>query len=156
MDIAKSLKFLRATIQKDIEHNESQLGVRKHERFYHCSRCDLELNEENALINNFTCPECGEVFILLDNSEFIKQFEQSIQKRKEHLSFVEQELAIVDKKENALRQRRFKADIKRKKVVRARNRAARISVKPKPSKPKHSKKKHSHSRAKSHSRPRRR
>lgn len=128
LDTTKSLANLRTILQKDIDSLHSQLGVRKNERFYHCPNCDLEMNEENALLNNFTCPECGEVFVLRDNSEFVKKIESSIQKRQEQLSLVDQELGLLYKKEDSLRQRRFKAEARKKKAERALRRKARVAI----------------------------
>ncbi|MEK6858766.1 MAG: hypothetical protein AABX53_02540 [Nanoarchaeota archaeon] len=137
LDTTKSLANLRTIIENDISSLQSQLGTRKNERFYHCSNCDLEMNEENALLNNFTCPECGEVFVLRDNSEFVKRFESAIEKRKEQLAVVEQELGLLYKKEDSVRQRRFKAEAQKKKTERALRRKARIAtVKPSAKRPK--------------------
>lgn len=130
LDATKSLASLHRVIQNDIASLESQLGVRKKERFYHCPNCDLEMNEENALLNNFTCPECGEVFVLRDNFEFVKKIEATIEKRKEQLSLVDQELGLLHKKEDSLRQRRFKADVKKKKAERALRRKTRLASAP--------------------------
>lgn len=128
LDTTKSLANLRSIIQNDIHSLQGQLATRKNERFYHCPNCDLEMNEENALLNNFTCPECGEVFVLRDNSEFVKKIEMAIEKRHEQLALVDQELGTLYKKEDSLRQRRFKAEAKKKKVERALRRKARIAA----------------------------
>lgn len=145
LDTSKSLDNLRRVIVNDINHLEGQLGTRKNERFYHCPNCDLEMNEENALLNNFTCPECGEVFVLRDNAELVAKLESSVQRRKEQLVFVDQELAVVNKKVDLLRQRRFKAEVKKKKVQRDLKRKQRVltqkKLAPKTSKKKISKKK---------------
>lgn len=134
LDTTKSLANLRTILQKDSDSLQSQLAIRKNERFYHCPRCDLELNEENALLNNFTCPECGEVFVLRDNSEFVKKIELAIQKRHEQLVLVDQELGTLYKKEHSLRQRRFKAEARKKKAERALRRKARVAEAKKPAK----------------------
>ena len=130
LDTTKSLANLQQVIQNDINSLESQLGVRKKERFYHCPNCDLEMNEENALMNNFTCPECGEVFVLRDNSELVKKIELSVEKRKEQLALVEGELNSLYKKDDSLRQRRFKAEVKKKKAERALRRKTRLAANP--------------------------
>lgn len=126
LDIGKSLGNLRRVIVEDIHHLESQRNTRMHERFYHCPHCDLEMNEENALLNNFTCPECGEVFVLRDNAEFVKKIESSIAYRKEQLAFVDKELAVVTRKSDSLRQRRFKAEARKRKAERDLKRRQRL------------------------------
>ena len=40
----------------------------------------MEVTEEQALLYEFTCPECGAVFSLKDSTETIKDAEKSIQK----------------------------------------------------------------------------
>lgn len=136
LDVTKSLDNLRRVIENDIKSLELQHTTRSKERFYYCSNCDVEMNEENALLNNFICPECGEVFVLRDNSDFIKKFQAAIQKRNEQLVLVAKELVVLHKKEDSLRHRRINAEVKRKKTERALKRKARLSaVEPKKKKP---------------------
>jgi transcription factor E len=119
LDVGKSLANLKNIIVQDMRQLDGQLSLRKNQAFYYCQNCDLEMNEENAMMNNFTCPECGEVFVLRDNTELVKKIEASIEKRKEQLALVDTELGILGHKENALKQRRAKADAKKKKAERA-------------------------------------
>lgn len=119
LDAGKSLANLKNVILKDMQQLEAQHGLRKNKAFYYCPNCDLEMDEENAMMNNFTCPECGEVFVLRDNSELLKKTEIAIEKRKEQLSLVDTELSVIASKDNALKQRRAKAEAKKKKEERA-------------------------------------
>lgn len=119
LDIGKSLNNLKRVIVTDMASLEGQLSTRKNQAFYYCPNCDLEMNEENALLNNFTCPECGEVFVLRDNTELVKKTEAAIEKRREQLKLVDAELEIIGQKEGLLKQRRAKAEAKKKKAERA-------------------------------------
>ena len=65
---AKSLEFLRNSLIKKIEQMTYQIKSKETKDFYTCERCNTELNEETALINSFTCNECGGLFTLKDNS----------------------------------------------------------------------------------------
>ena len=129
LDSSKSIVNLRNTILKDMQHLEQKLGERKHQRFYYCPNCDLEMDEENALLNNFTCTECGEVLTLRDNSPLVQQFEAQIAKRKQQLAGVDAQLGTLTAKHSALRQRALKAEAKRKKEQRALKRKATAAAK---------------------------
>ena len=129
LDSSKSIVNLRNTILKDIQHLEQKLGERKHQRFYYCPNCDLEMDEENALLNNFTCTECGEVLTLRDNSPLVQQFEAQIAKRRQQLAGVDAQLGTLTAKHSALRQRALKAEAKRKKEQRALKRKATAAAK---------------------------
>lgn len=61
INVGRSMEVLRSELQKQIDVLENTLKMRQTERFYYCANCDLEMNEENSLQNNFTCTECGEV-----------------------------------------------------------------------------------------------
>src|SRR3989338_6997766 len=67
----KELLLSQKNILKEIEDLEIHLKGREMKRFYVCPSCSAEISEETALINNFVCPECGEVYILNDNKKSI-------------------------------------------------------------------------------------
>ena len=125
LDTGKSLDYSREVIIKDIKELEEKLRIRKEERFYHCPNCDVEMNEEQALLNNFSCPECGEVLVLREHGEIVKKIESEIGRKKEQLAFVEHELGKVRKEEGVKRDRKKKVEMRKKKIERAKLRAAR-------------------------------
>ncbi len=140
LDATKSLISLKTVISNDIQQLETQLGNRQKERFYYSPNCDLEVDEENALLNNFICPECGEVLVLRDNAALITSIQSNLVKRNEQLALVAKELGDRHQKEDSLRQRRIKAEAKRRSVERMRKRKAKQdekkkSLKAKPQKP---------------------
>jgi transcription factor E len=57
IEILKSLEFLKKILEKKREQIENQINSRKTKEFYICKLCNIELNQENALFNNFTCNE---------------------------------------------------------------------------------------------------
>ncbi|MBW6442172.1 hypothetical protein K0A97_00090 [Patescibacteria group bacterium] len=102
IEILKSLEFVRDTLIKKIEQMNNQIKSRETKRFYSCERCNLELNEENALLYDFTCNECGAIFTLKDNTKLIREMKRNIDKLSKDLAFVEEELtkerSKIDKK----------------------------------------------------------
>ena len=106
----RGLVILRNFILKDIENLEHQLHSRTTKQFYYCTICTSEITEENALLHNFTCPECGEIYELNDNTKSIKEINSAIDKNKNKLSYIEGELSSIDDK-------KVKAVIRKKKKV---------------------------------------
>lgn len=128
LDTGKALQHLRNALLRKIGEIEEQGKLRKTSAFYICKNCDIEMNEEQALLNNFTCPECGQVLELRDNSDLLGQFEQETAKYKTQLASVDAELTEIYKKENQLKERRKKAEAKKKAAVRAQKRKERQAL----------------------------
>lgn len=129
LDIGKSLDVLKNSLTQELTSFQSQLAARKNDRFYVCKNCDSEMTEEQALLGNFTCPECGEVLELRDNTELVTQLEASIERHKTHLAALGGELAIVHQKEESVRLRKKKAELKKKKVERERKKKENAKLK---------------------------
>ncbi len=64
LEALKTLEFFREILRKRINQIVNQIESREVKTFYVCARCNIEFNEENALLNDFTCNECGNVFAL--------------------------------------------------------------------------------------------
>jgi len=118
LDIGKSLFNLRNKMTKEIENLEGQLASKQTKQFYYCPNCDLEMSEENALLYDFTCPECGEVFEAKDNTGYVEEMKENVIVLEKKLNLVNQELEFIGKKEEATKERRRKAEEKRKKEER--------------------------------------
>ena len=80
LDEKKSLSYYIDRLNKEIEQLEDALRSKKTKQFYVCKMCGMEVTEEQALLYEFTCPECGEVFALKDSTESIIQTEKEINK----------------------------------------------------------------------------
>lgn len=80
LDEYKCLVNYRASINNEISIQESVLAARKTKQFYICKNCNIEVSDEHALLNEFTCTECGEVYSLKDSIEGIKEIEKIVQK----------------------------------------------------------------------------
>lgn len=102
IETLKSLEYLREMLLKKIENLNNQIKSRESKTFYVCSVCHVEYNEENALIRDFTCPECGEIFVKADNSKVLKELKKEDEKFKKQLELIDHELGkekeIIDKK----------------------------------------------------------
>ncbi|MEK6899282.1 MAG: hypothetical protein AABW79_04260 [Nanoarchaeota archaeon] len=108
LDVEKSFASLKRTIGKNIAELENQLKIRTSERHYHCVNCDVEMNEEQALLANFACPECGEVLQLREPAELIADLERQIIKARSQLEIVSSEFGEVSGKNASLRARASK------------------------------------------------
>ena len=136
LDAYKSLVVLRNNLEKSVIHLEHQLNSKQTKQFYYCENCDVEMSEENALMHDFTCPECGEVFLAKDNVSSISEIKNRIGEFKEQINLIDKEIGIIVEKEVAVKERRRKAEERKKKAKRAAARKARIAVRKKTDKKK--------------------
>ena len=98
LEILKCLEFLRAEIIKKMDQIYHQIKSRETKEFYICPKCNIEFNEENALIHNFSCNECGEIMSRKDNTSVIKDYNKERDKLRKELGFVDEELKIEKEK----------------------------------------------------------
>jgi len=116
----KSLDLLEKNLQDKIAKLNEQLRDRREKRYYFCKNCSIEVSEEEALLNNFICPECEEVYVLMDNKDIISQIERDILKVKKDLDLVSAERSKEGSKIEKKRIKKIekvKAEKKQKKVV---------------------------------------
>ena len=109
IEALKSLEFLSQILLKQIEQINHQINSRESKQFYICERCNIELAEEKALLHNFICNECGEVFKIKDNSKLLKDFKRNLEKTKNKLSLVNKE---IEKEKEKTEKQRFKENKK--------------------------------------------
>lgn len=88
LNVLKALELLEQKILDEIHQLRSQLKNRKTKRFYYCNTCNVEVGEETALLNDFTCRECGQVYVLGEQDKLIKELEAGIEKLERRLSMV--------------------------------------------------------------------
>lgn len=99
IEVLKSLEFLNQSLLKQIEQLHVQIRSREFKQFYVCERCNIELNEESALLCNFTCNECGEVFTVKDNTKLLKDSNRELEKLEKKLILIKQEIEKEEEKE---------------------------------------------------------
>jgi len=125
----KTLEFLRDILIKRINQINYQIKSRESKKFYICKRCNIEFNEETALLHDFTCNECGDVFTLQDNPKVLKDLRKNFDKNNKELKLVEEEIRkekekaekikIKDNKKKGTKKVKLKRKIKRKKIIRS-------------------------------------
>lgn len=97
-DIMKCLDFLKKRLLESREKFENQINRRESSQFYVCEYCNLEYSEEDALLMEFTCDECGELLTTKDNSNLIKGLKKNMEKIDEKIAEIEIEIEKEQKK----------------------------------------------------------
>jgi len=118
IEIMKCLEFLKMNLTKKMDQIYHQIKSRETKEFYVCERCHIEFNEENALIYNFACPECGNILSRKDNTSIIREYNKELDKLKKELGLVDEELKKEKEKLEKSRVREAKKEDKIKKEVR--------------------------------------
>ncbi len=145
IEVMKSLEFLREAILKQMEQVQHQIKSRETKEFYTCETCNIEFNEETALVHNFICNECGNIVSRKDNSPAIKEYNKELDKLRKELESVDDEIKIekekVEKKkakEMKKEERLAKKEKEKKKAEKAKNapkkEKAKVKKSAKPSK----------------------
>lgn len=122
LEIIKCLEFLKADLIKKIEQIHHQIKSRETKEFYVCERCHIEFTEENALLHNFSCPECGEIMSRKDNTNVIKEYNRELDKLRKELKLVDDELQIEKEKSEKSRTRGIRKEEKLKLKEKIKNR----------------------------------
>lgn len=119
IETLKSLEFLKRNLLKKINQLEHQIKTREINVFYLCENCNIEFNEENSLLHNFICPECGRVFSRKDNAKLLRELKRNLDKLKKELILVEEEIKKEEEKteKKKLREVKKRAKPKKKKPV---------------------------------------
>ncbi|MGV8152360.1 MAG: hypothetical protein ACP5OG_04715 [Candidatus Nanoarchaeia archaeon] len=118
LNISESLNFLEQKLKRELEQLEAQLKSRKEKRYYFCKTCNIEVNEEAALQNNFICSECEEVYDLSVNDAIIIKLEEDIAILKKELESVSKEREIEVGKDEKKKQIKIKRRDNKKKADR--------------------------------------
>ncbi|VVB82313.1 Transcription factor E [uncultured archaeon] len=134
LEIMKSLEFLKNNLIKKMEQLQHQIKSRETKEFYTCEKCNIEFNEENALIHNFSCNECGEIMVRKDNTPVIKEYNRALDKLKRELGFVDDEINIEKEKEGKSKARELKKEEKEKEKTKLAKKKSRALIKKQPKK----------------------
>lgn len=109
LDVFRSLEILETKLSQEISRLESELSSKKLKKFYKCPVCGVEVTEESALLTNFTCSECGEIYVLSDNISYIDNLSKKIIKFKKELELITEEKS----KEQGEKDKKLKKIIKK-------------------------------------------
>lgn len=108
IEVLKSLEFLRELLVKNLTQLRNQIKSRETKRFYVCERCNIEFNEENAMLHDFTCNECGEVFTVKDNEKVVREFKKNEEKIVNKLKLVEEQIVLEKAKLEKVKMKEIK------------------------------------------------
>ena len=114
IEVLKSLEFLKSILLKRVEQINIQIKNREAKQFYVCERCGIELTEENALLVDFTCNECGDIFTIKDNSKLLRELKKNLDKIESKLVFVNQEIEKEQEKVNKVKAKEIEKIAKEK------------------------------------------
>ncbi|MFH1358358.1 MAG: hypothetical protein ABIH37_00550 [archaeon] len=118
----QALDLLEENLKKKLEVLENNIKNRRDGRHYVCNTCSIEINEETALLNDFVCSECDEVYELSDDTEVIQDLEKKIFKLKKELEHVVSEKGKEGDKIDKEKIRKIKRVEKKKSNERAKSR----------------------------------
>lgn len=93
----KALKFIQSIYLEEKTKLEKEVNEREQGRFFVCKFCNVEHTEEEALIMNFTCDECGEILEVRENKKVTVDLQRQLKKIYERLG----EIAVEIEKEDA-------------------------------------------------------
>ena len=125
LNIYQSLNLLEQTLKKELEQLELQLKNRNEKRFYKCDTCSIEVTEETALLNDFVCSECEEVYKLSENTDIIKNLEAKIIRIKKEIEMVVSERLEEEGKLEKKKERKIKIADRKRKTIRDNKRNVR-------------------------------
>ncbi len=130
----KAMEFYRNELLSKISQMNNQIKNRETRQFYYCPLCHMEINEENALLKDFTCPECGNIFVLLDNAPILNDLRKGLGKLQIELNEVDLEIKSETERLANVKKPK-KKEVKKKKHVEHKKTPAKKGKLPK-SKPK--------------------
>jgi len=129
LNVYQSLSLLEKKMKEELNQANKQLKNRKEERYYICNICSIEVTEEGALLNNFTCQECEKVYELSDNQEFINSLNKTISKLEKEIQLIEKEIEIEEEKISKKKAKKIKIAEEEKKAKRKENRRKNMLLK---------------------------
>jgi len=117
-NVLRSLEVLEQTINAEIWKLQAELQSKKLKRFYRCKICGREVNEEGALLTDFTCSECGEIYELADTTPLINEITKKIARLEKELDSIKNEIGQEEEKKGKKLVRFLKGEEKKKKLIR--------------------------------------
>jgi len=120
LNAPKALERLKLMKEKEMNTFQHLLANRENKRMYKCPNDCMEVNEESAMLHQFTCPECGSVLNLESTEGLAKELKGKIEKAKREIIELDVELKKIDdvrlvqvEKKRLLKRRQNKAKRKR-------------------------------------------
>jgi len=129
--VKRSLLKFKEEITKSLKDLQHQLKIRETERHFYCKNCDIEYNEENAMLQEYICAECGEVLEIRETKKILHHIKSEMKKLEEVLSQIDQEIKYIEVKEQKAEDRKLKAELKKKELERKKRKIERDKEKAK-------------------------
>lgn len=129
IELTKSLTYLKNIFEKRIDQFVHQIKSRESKVFYVCENCSIEYTEESALQHDFTCQECGNVFVLKDNFKVIKELKKNLDRYMSDMELLNIELDKLKKSDEKKRIKEAKKEQKIAKKKREEKKLKKISEK---------------------------
>ncbi len=92
INIPKAFERLKIMKEKELHELRHLLSSRENKRFFKCPRECVELNEESAMLHDFTCAECGSILALNSTEELTNDVKIKIDIIKHEINEIESEL----------------------------------------------------------------
>lgn len=108
LNTEKCLVKLEQSLIDKIDKLNEVLKERETKRFYVCKSCNIEVTEEKALDDGFSCEECAEIYELSDNSGPIRDTKAKITRTEKSLQLIQEELQEIREKERKKKERQRK------------------------------------------------
>ncbi|MFW6029721.1 MAG: hypothetical protein ACOCRO_05650 [Halanaerobiales bacterium] len=121
LDEEKSLRLLSKRLEEKINEKKKLLRDRKEMTYYSCEECEREVEGGEALEQGFTCPECGEIYDVKDNSKEIEKLQKQIDRMKKRRKKVFKELKNIKDKRRKKKEKKKEKKKKMKKNARDTN-----------------------------------
>ena len=128
LEIKKSVNKFRERILEKIKNLDGEIAAKHDKRYYKCKNCDTEFNEEDALMQDYVCPECGEPLELKDLKSEINAIRAEVTKLQEMVKILDAEIIEIEKKEQKSKGRVAKAEKKKKDEERKKKRAEKAKT----------------------------
>ncbi len=121
----KTLEFFKSTLSKKRDSILNQIKHRTENHYYICERCNIELEESQAILQNFLCNECGDVFTMEDNTKLLKDLNRNLEKYSSEEKLIDEEILKIREKNDKIRERKDKKVAKEKAKEKEKQRAKR-------------------------------
>jgi transcription factor E len=108
LKIKRCLLRYKEKLQEESRKMQDQLLSRQKERYYYSPEADLEYTEEEAILNDYICPETGLVLQLKDNTPEIEKIKNGMREIEKQVAVIDGEVAEIEKKEGKVKEKRLK------------------------------------------------
>ncbi|MFW6233662.1 MAG: hypothetical protein ACOC3Z_03295 [Nanoarchaeota archaeon] len=114
LNTIKTLEYLNKETEKKRIQVESQIKSREEKNYYVCKNCDIEVSEDTALLYEYCCDECGELFNVKDNTKLVRELKKRLIKLQEKEDEINK---IIENENEKTMKKTAKKKVTKKKAV---------------------------------------